>query len=890
MSRKVENLWHALEADAVLSALRTDSARGLSLKEAAVRRMKLGENAVWSVRRTSLWEMASGEFADLSAVLLVITALLSAVFNESDDAVVLIGILAVSAAIRTAVSVLVHRIFEDAARTNIPHASVVRGGKLRVLPADAVVPGDILLLETGTPVVADVRILSGEVVVTELGVTDNRDPQRKSPAYVLPGDTLCEERINILFAGSTVVSGSGRGVVVASGEKTYIFARRGHIRVPAGEDLPILNRLSVWSRTVSLVMIAAVLLISLGGMFWGQSGLPLDTLFLSALAVAVASMSEFLGVIAAILLARSMQHLRRDSDGGTVIRTADSVERFADSRCIVLSDPRLLRSGKIRLQNLFYKGEDLSDDVNCGAAVHLLALSMLCRCGSLHPVSSGTDSAFRCELTEKIYALLQSCGETLSADTELPPVVETSRNDRLYTALTSSPEGAVAYVCGSLSDVLSCCSTIETGGASAVLTPQIREQLLSQARLCESASMSTVCIAKRLSPYTTLSRPSALQTKMTLMGYYAVVDPVEADLALLIEKCKAGGIRVVVLTESDREVCLPAVEAGIVPPRSYVCSDPDQIERYFAEEAPSSDFGGNFCVFVRDRAAREMILRKITEYVPECVYVGDSLPDIPLFGIPSVSVASARHFAKSPQCVFSAADASVQLDSPRRSAGAADTIRIIASCKGAFLRLRGITEYLLSVQTLRLVVMIAAALFSVPMLSPVQILWWGMILDLMAVLTFSFSRRDNEALTLSSDAIRLPSLRRGFWFPVISGMLAGILLSLSSALSVKILPLSDPEPVIYMGGLLSSAFFLVSVRVGEKKRSVSVNTVGILYVILLSVTIVITLLNEDLRVCLFAVLPALTVPVLRFVYRYVGRDMMRGADDLGETRRFFSIK
>lgn len=868
MSKKQQNLWHAMESDAVLFALRTDASKGLSGKEAALRRVKRGENAIWHVHRTSLGEMVRGECVDLSAILLIITALLSTVFNEGGDAAILIAILAVSAAIRTAICAVVHRIFENAARTNIPRASVIRGGKLRTLPADAIVPGDILLLEAGSPVAADVRLLSGEVIVTEIGVTDNRDLQRKSPAYVLSGDTPCEERLNILFAGSTVIGGRGRGVVVASGEETYVFARRGHIHIPAGEDLPILTRLSGWSRSVSLVMIAAVLLISLGGAFFGQNDLAIDSLFLSALALAVASMSEFLCVIASIILASTVQRLQSDSEGGTILRAADSMERFSNARCLILSDPRLLRSGKIRLHSVFADGHDMSSAENQSAVLRLLALSLLCRCGSVHPVSADSDAAPIRETTEKIRTLFFAYADSARASLTLPSVSEFTKNDRLYTALTPTPEGPVAYVCGSLTDVLACCSEFESDGKVLSLPPQLREQLLRQAHVLSRASVTTVCIARRPSPYTTLSRPSALQNKMTLVGFVAIADPIEADLVRMVDSCGKGGIRIVVLTESKDEVCTPAVEAGIVAPHTRVLSGADALDGSFASE----DSTGNLCVFVQDRTARETIVHKIAEHIPKTVYVGDKLQDIPLFGAVSASVAADGHFAKSPPCIFSAADTSVQLDTSLRSAGAADAIRVIAACRGAFVRLRQITEFLLSVQTLRLVVMIAAAFFGVPILTPVQLLWWGMILDLMAVLTFSFSHRDDSALACGPDALRLPTPGDGFLFPVISGVLTGLLLSLAASLSARFLPLADPAPVIYIGGVLSSILFLVSTRPFRELRTVRINAAGILYGILLIATMIVSAVGADIRVCLFSLVPPLAVPVLRFFYSRTKRE------------------
>jgi len=290
------NTWHLLPADEVLRLLETDMYRGLSPDEAKKRRKRVpGE--VWHVRRSSAWEAAAASLFDLPTLLLVVAAAAAAVFDKRFEAGAIAAVLLIGALVRTAVSVRANRILEDMARSRIPVSSVIRDGTVHLLPAHEIVPGDIIFLDAGDRVPCDGYVITGDdSVVSERGITANEVPVHKYPTVISTAGEFAEVpgefRPNMLFAGSLVLSGSVRIAATACGEDTLVGREQGGVTIDAGGEFPLIDRLKKQSRAVSLVMLAAVMVLTGLAVICGR-GMSLPDVFLGTLAMAVASMSEF---------------------------------------------------------------------------------------------------------------------------------------------------------------------------------------------------------------------------------------------------------------------------------------------------------------------------------------------------------------------------------------------------------------------------------------------------------------------------------------------------------------------------------------------------------------------------------------------------------------------
>ncbi|MBQ8746583.1 MAG: cation-transporting P-type ATPase [Clostridia bacterium] len=866
-----QNNWHTMQAEEVVQATESDLLRGLTKKEAVRRKRACGNNALWRVNRASVTHTALGEFLDLAAILLIITASIAAVFGHGDEAVVIALILVVSAVFRTVTYIAAQRIFEDAARTNLPCAAVLRDGKRITLPADAVVPGDVLLLSPGDPVVADARLLTGEVTVLEAGITENRGSQRKWADVCLQADIPCESRTNILFAGSTVLSGSARCIVVASGERTYLFTKHGPVTVPAGEDIPVLERLSGWCRNVSLVMIAAVLIITLGGVFVGQNQLSLDVLFLSALSVAVASMSEFLCVIAAIILAVSVQKLMHKTDGAVTMRSPVSIERLAEAKCIILESDRLLRTDSVVLHGAFQNGtwsDGSALQVDDGL-MQMLSLSLLCRGVSMQSLDSGSRTANNSELTEMIRILYTD----LSQKAQMPPpllrVIEEDHTGALHTVLAQTDDAVSAYVCGEVADVLACCSGVLVDGNVSAVTAEEKNAWSEQARVLSRSGIRTVAVATRISPYTNLAKKSALHSKMLFLGFFAITVPMDTETLLLLEKCRNAQISIAILSSRPKTDCATLTDAGILQQGSETLSNPREVESFADRIGSSESDSESVCIAAADQAARAQVIRAISERIPETVFVCDSFSGVSLCKAAPNSAAVRNRFRPITQSMLRMADVSVSRADSSTASGVAEVLRIISVCRSALIRLSNAAEYLLTVQALRLTLMFVSAFFGLPMLTPIETLWWGLILDFAAVLTFAFADADSDILLFSRRKMLFPSWRNGMVFPLSLGVLGGVLLSCVSAYCSVSAGDAAALSVCFSSAVLASFVLLAAIlffRKGRWKRSVRVNIASVIYALLTVLTVVFFVLGVPAVFLSFLPVAAVIMVLVRFLY------------------------
>ncbi len=879
-----------MEAEEAVQHLGSNAAAGLTPKEAAARRRKSGICRLWQVSRASSTQILFGEFLDFAAILLVITAAVAAVFERGEEAAALCMLLVVSALIRTATSITAQRIFEAAAKEYVPRTTVIRGGKCMSLTAEDVVPGDILFLSPGDTVVCDARLISGEIDVLENSVTSDNGICHKRAADVLPEHTACARRSNIAFASTSVVMGNARAVAVAVGENTYAYARRGYITVRCDSECGILQKLSAWCRSVSLVMTAAVLLITLGGLFVGNTDASIDTLFLSALALAVASMSEFLSVIASIILACSVRMLSGASEGGSVIKNASSIETFAKAECVIFSSENLLRSDNLSI-GVWYADAELHDapqpQKGAPALLALLQWSSVCSGGRTAALSAGGEGIPENEL----YELSAEFMHMYSGDSRALSAVHTAAactaDDVLHTALVPAGKDMHAYVCGSLENVLPCCSNVMTGGVPQPITHEMRGRLQEDAAQYSRRCIRTVAVAMRLSPYNNLAKVSALHNKLTLIGYYTVQNPVELSLNRCIQKCRTGGIRLVLLAEDRDKARYLAGEAGILGEGDLF------IEKTAGEQLDDwLENPENRCAVICASSAEEKsaVVKAVHEAWGNTVCVGSEMRDLASLSEADASVAAFPGGMHHPQCVHRRADAlagRVTDSNSVRSAPAFEALRIIGYCKNALINLRGAAEYLLVSQSLRLTLMLASVMLGMPLLSPLRILSWGLILDYAAVLTLAFRTPRLGVLEIPAKQTDLPSLHTGMLFPVISGIFCAVLIASVPWIAEALVIPADEAGAAYIffaGGILASLASLCQTMFGGSRAfgGIRIHAAYLIYLVLVIAVLSVSAFRcgaaaQPMTPVHFAMasVPALALFVLQHMYKHTNNTERR---------------
>ena len=801
------NDWHLREADSVLAELQTDMYTGLSAAEAVRRRKKGGANRIWYIRRTSVKETMLACLSDLATLLLVITAVFAAVFEESRMAFAIVGVLLLGAVLRTAAYCKARRILEDNALEGIPTCSVLRDGKMLLLPADELVPGDIVFLEGGGMVPADGRIVAGEeMAVSERGITANRETVQKFETVIRTEEKEsaipAEYRSNLLYAGSTVLWGQARMAVTATGADTLIVRKQGGIRVPAGEKLPFENRLNRWCRASSLIMLACVLVITALALFLGHG---FTNTFLTSMALAVASMSEYLTTIAYIIIAVAMQDTGRRRGGKTsekqrkaaVINDSAAIARIAGIKRLVLSDIRLLKSGEMALHSWYADGK-LHDFSRFGAdraeedlLRNLLKLSLATVGGQkLHTsLSGGAITA----MPEK-FTMLQKAADELTKLTERPVTYSFTDLDRvdggvgisggLDTVLIQEKGDVSAVVSGDIDRVLHCCQFLEIGGQPVPLDEAKRKQILAEAAHFTGMGARVIACARRNSPYTSLNRLSLLQSAMIFVGFCAVAEPPAQGVRDNIEKLKKAGVSLILLSEVPERDLYYGREIGLFDDSTAV------LTRQSGGTVPASGnmlvemppvLGADLSRNVNDARVRFLRLQMLlsawkdkTGKARRTAVLVRSVLDARMLTLGDVAVAVGDSDTR-PLSQPLKAKADVIVYPGGGCGGLTETVEAMCQSRRALYHMWSAAVFLGTSQISRMVLLLLAVIFGYAMPSAAVLVGIGLVMDFAAVLVMAFIRAPEDALSISGQQMGLPGSGKTIAAILGTGLLWGIL-------------------------------------------------------------------------------------------------------------------
>lgn len=789
---KDRNDWHLLPEEQVLDALSTDMYKGLDEREVRRRRRKFGSNTVWRIRHTSAVDAAKATLLDGASLLLIISAASAALFDKQIEAGAMIAILLLGGLLRGVTYIRANRILEGAAREQIPVSSVIRDGRVRLIPATEIVPGDIVFLEAGDTVPCDGRVVSGDdSLVAERGITENKSPVHKFATVIRTeaegGEVPCEFRSNMLFAGSLMLAGSLRIAATACGEDTLTVRKTGGSEIRPLDQLPVVDRLTARCRNTSLIMLACVLILTGLSLFFRQNG-TLPEIFLDTIAMAVAAMSEFLTTIGYIIVA---VQIRDAADGGrrgerarAVLRDPARIEQAASPDIMAFCGSSFFKSGRSELLAVRVGGKLFSKGSGDPAAVkRLLELASTASAQTNRGMTAGFTPERVSVLEETVQGAVDAWVRETGADFTIGYAVLDHADSHtvgngIELSLTVEDNTVWANACGPIDAILRLCETAEGEGSGTVpLTEALRRQIFTECAHLEYQGARIVAVARRPSPFTQLNRLPVLTRQMVFVGYFALVQESEAGVRDSVAYLRQHGIKPVLFTESPEEdlyychrfglfnrhtLRLPYSElteetAGSVGADGMIVSFADLRE----SELGTAYADAIRCLSGENRTVAAVGRDPRNSGALSRADVGYTVANSHLH---AVSESLARH---SVSVIYPAAG--------QREAGSGGIEGVVSATRGAMRTLTNIRSavlYMTASQCARLLVLFAAIFFAVPLCSAVFLLIWGLLFDFGAVLMMAFEKND----FLNEKPDPLPESRRGIFMGTVWGvLLAGLI-------------------------------------------------------------------------------------------------------------------
>jgi Ca2+-transporting ATPase len=791
----------------VLRALDVARDRGLTAVEVAHRRRRFGPNRLRQTAVRSAYRILIDQLTTWMVVLLVVAAALSFAFRQPTEGFAILVVIALNTAIGFVTELRAARSMDALRRLGQATARVRRGGDTREISAVDMVPGDIVLVEGGDVITADVRLVdASKLQADESALTGESAPVGKRVATLEPGTPLTE-RANMLFKGTAVTRGSAEGVVVTTGMATELGRITALVEAAEDERTPLEKRLDrLGHRLIWLTLIVGAA-VAAAGMVAGKG---VFLMVQTGVALAVATIPEGLPVVATIALARGMWRMARrnalirqlsavETLGATTVICTDKTGTLTENRMRVVRI--ILASGAIDVEegesgHAGFTADGRSLDPSAAADLEaLLRVGVLCNNADLsavdaHGVGDPLEVAL---LAAGAKARLDRHGLTR----EFPEVREEAFDPevKMMATVHSGARGYLVAVKGAAENVVAVCSTVRTGKGEHRLTDDERERWLSRSAKLAEDGLRVLALAERRVE----SKDAPAYAELTLLGLVGLLDPPRREVRAAIAACRDAGIRVVMVT-GDHPATALAVARAVdlvdgVPAHAFHGSELAGLERLDEGHRRRLLAGA---VFARVTPEQKLSLITLYQQAGSVVAMtGDGVNDAPALKKADIGIAMGR---RGTQVAREAADMVLKDD-------AFDTIvAAVAEGRAIFRNIRAFVLYLLSCNLSEVLVVGLASLVNAPLpIQPLQILFLNLVTDVFPALALGVGEGDRMAMSRPPRDPREPILAQAHWLLVVGygSIITGTVLG---AFALAIIWLEMPERRAVTVSFLTLAF------------------------------------------------------------------------------------
>lgn len=730
-------IWHSASVNEVLSELKTNSDTGLLNGVADERLKNYGKNIITSAQKPTLFKRFIDQLSSKTLIALVIICLLSFVvsliYSQSNSyfSLIIIGIVILNALISAFHLFNCDNAFDDIKQITIPTVNVLRDGIIKIINSSELVIGDIIMLEEGDYVTADARLIeSYELRCNESALTGEDIPVEKDGSVVLDDIVNVPLRKNMVFAGTTVIHGNAKAVVVATALNTENGMATSIMEQTGNNTLPVQNELDVIGKIVNSVILVVCGIYFLIGMiqnFSSSTPFAITTLsvLLNSVALAVATIPQGLPAIATIVIATGTGRILNDK---IILKDSNAFETIGKTN-VICSDKTGIFTHKKMILSKIYDGKKITDLPNAQLDEQTaIVLNLATACSTLH--NDSTENAIQ------EACLTYNSNSKVDINSLFPKLAEIpfDSNRKCMTVITMINECPFAIVKGAPEIVIPKCKSCNENEIF-----NINQELASDA-------LRVVCIAMR--PLETIpANPNSeeIECNLTFVGLLGLVEPIRQSAIEDIKACKNAGIRTVMVT-GDNIFTAKAIAKKIgllnddsqAIEGSQICEMTDEelvenIDKYlvFARISPSDKLR-----IVKAFKARKMVV----------TVTGDSLQDAETLATADVGCAIGQYGDD-------VAKGNADIIILKNNFGS--IVTALKESRGFYSNIRKIVYYLCSCNFAELLLMLIGILiFKSPVLVAVQFLLINLLTDCAPAISLSMEKAENSVMNGDSFSVQ----------------------------------------------------------------------------------------------------------------------------------------
>jgi P-type Ca2+ transporter type 2C len=768
---------------------------GLTDTDADSRRTIHGPNTLETRQKTGIIDVLLRQFRGLIVLLLAVAAAVAYIFGEVIDGSAILAVILLNATIGFVTEIRAVRSMEALSGLSDVTARIRRNGQLTEILADAIVPGDIAVIEGGDIISADMRILTAsKLQIDESALTGESMPSEKQTAPV-PEGTVLAERSNMLYKGTKVQKGSAIGIVTSTGMKTELGAISSLVTETEDEKTPLEVKLEELGNRLIWVTLIVAAAVAVAGILAGKE---LLLMVETAIALAVAAIPEGLPIVATIALARGMWRMAKKN---ALINQLAAVETLGATSVICTDKTGTLTENRMAILHLITNDASLQVDDGEEAVsdslpttvpepiMGLLTVGILCNNASLTTGDPMEIALLR--VADRLQLRQELTMETFPAageeafDSEVKMMATWHHRDG----------GFMAAAKGAPEEIIAACTSIRSDGTNTPLDQHKKDRWLAKNGELADQGLRVLALATKQ----TDSISESPYQDLVFLGYVSFLDPPRQDVRNSILECRSAGVRVVMIT-GDQEATASAI-AGQVG-----LEDPDRLtsirsKDWIEPEDLSEDQKRRVLdtvVFSRFTPKQKMDLIDLHQQAGSVVAMtGDGVNDAPALKKADIGIAMGK---RGTQVAREAADMVLKDDSFSTIVEAVEQGRII------FKNIRAFIVFLLSCNITEIIVLSLASFLTIPLpILPLQILFLNLVTDIFPALALGVGEGDTSVMLSKPRDPKEGIVSRRQWGAV-SVFSALMSLSVLGALVIAMKVLELPEGQAVTVSFLTLAF------------------------------------------------------------------------------------
>lgn len=741
--------WYNLTVEECLKKEETSYSDGLNEEEVKKRLSKNGFNKLREAKKKSFIIKLLEQFKDVMLIILIISAMLSAIVSVKTgepftDTIIILFVVFLNAILGVLQESKAEKAIEALKQMSLPYIKVKRDGTVKSVKTEELVCGDIVLLEAGDYIPADMRIIKNHSIrVEEAALTGESVPIDKSDKKIDEKEVALGDRINMLYSGSNVVYGRAEAVVIATGMETELGKIAEAISTQKVEITPLQKKINELSKVLSIIVVIITIVMFIVGFLQGN---PILDVFMLAISLAVAAIPEGLSAVITITLAIGVQKMAKEN---AIVRKLSSVEALGATEVICSDKTGTLTQNKMTLRKLYFDNKlyDVSDIQNKNefekkCEVHkedfaiLSNIMMFCNDtkfgetnGAIVTIGDPTETAL-IDFLSKLGLDKEAFDITYKRVDELP--FDSTR--KMMTTVNEFENSYFYSTKGAVESILNSCDRILINGNVEKLSENKKEEILKNNLDMAKQALRVLAFA-----YNIQDKKHGIEKEeknLIFAGLVAMIDPPRKEAKKAVERCFNAGMIPVMITGDNIDTAKAiAKELGILKDDMEAVTGA-QIDKMSDDELVKRV--NNIRVYARVSPENKIrIVRAWKKNGKTVAMTGDGVNDAPALKGADIGIGmgiTGTEVSKSVSSMVLADD------------NFATIVVAIKEGRRIYNNIQNVIAYLLASNLAEILIVFFSTLFNFTILLPIQILWINLVTDTIPAIALGFEKEEKNIM------------------------------------------------------------------------------------------------------------------------------------------------